>query len=169
MSTEFNAEVQQAYQTRMNDLNYSSSRICQPHAQDLPDEPYSPCYEIPYDKYQESLDWMTKSFFDNLNTTETWMSEKYRSWPRYNLTIVDQSLAPLSASTELYHGLSEVEVPPARPATSQCDPWCSAAMNRQVHFSDMPSRDHALAKCGVIFLNDENFSSHILITCRQTS
>ena len=75
MSTEFNAEVQQAYQNRMNDLNHSSSRIYQPHARDLPNEPYSPCYEIPYDKYQESSDWMTKSFFDNLSTTETWMSE----------------------------------------------------------------------------------------------
>ena len=87
----------------------------------------------------------------------------------HDLTIIDQSIAPLSASAELYQGILDVEVPFIRPDTIQCDPWCSAAMNRQVHSLDMPSRDHALAKCGVIFPGDGVFWSLVLTICRQTS
>ena len=73
------------------------------------------------------------------------------AWLNDDLTTVDQSMATSKASNELYHSHSVVGTPCVRRPTIQCDPWCSAAMNRQVHPSDMLSWDHALAKCGVIF------------------
>ena len=91
------------------------------------------------------------------------------AWLNDDLTTVDQSMATPKASSELYHALSDVEVPSVRPPTIQCDPWCSAAVNRQVHSSDMLSRDHALAKCGVIILGDEDSWSHVITTCRRSS
>ena len=72
------------------------------------------------------------------------------AWLNDNLTTVDKPMATSKAYNELYHGHSEVEIPCVRRPTIQCDPWCSAAMNRQVHPSDMLSRDHTLAECGVI-------------------
>ena len=89
-----------------------------------------------------------------MSSTTTWLND--------DLTTVDQSMATFSAPNEFYHGLSQV------PSTIQCDPWCSAARNRQVQSSDMLSGDHALAKCGVMFPGDVNSETHVLTNCRQS-
>ena len=78
------------------------------------------------------------------------------AWLNDDLTTADQSVATLQASNQLDNGFPDVEVPSIRPRTTQCDPWCSAAMHRQVQSSNMLSWDHALAKCGVILLGVEN-------------
>ena len=85
----------------------------------------------------------------------------------YDLTILDQSMAPLADFDGSYHTL-DVGVPPIRPHTFQCDPWCSAAMNTKVFFSDMTSY-YPHAKCVVTppGLEDSNF--YMSIRCRQNS
>ena len=84
------------------------------------------------------------------------------AWLNDDLTTVDQSMAALSAPNEFCQGISEV------PSTIQCDPWCSAARNRQVQSSDVLSGDHALAKRGVMFSGDVNSKTHMLTNCRQS-
>lgn len=79
MSTQLNAGFLQDHQNRMHDLNNCSSSMYQPHARDLRNEPYSPCYEPLYDNYQMSSDRTNQPYFDNVSNAETWMSEQYRS------------------------------------------------------------------------------------------
>ena len=79
MSTQSNTGFLQDHQNRMHDLNNCSSSMYQPYARDLLNEPYSPCYELPYDKHQMSSDGTNQSYFDNVSNAETWMSEYNRS------------------------------------------------------------------------------------------
>ena len=65
-----------------------------------------------------------------------------------------------------YQGLSDLSVPPRHSHTIQCDPWCSAALSRQVYTSDMTSwGPHA--KCGVTPPSLENSNCYMSIRCRQ--
>ncbi|KAK0510473.1 hypothetical protein JMJ35_006905 [Cladonia borealis] len=130
MSIQSTAGYQQDYQNCMRDLDNSFSSMYETQAHD-PTIAHNPSFfEPPYDNYHISSGRTNESRFDNPIDTEAW---------------INQPMATLRASNEFYHGLSDAGVPSIRPPTIQCDPWCSAAMNRQVHSSDMLSRDHALA------------------------
>ena len=93
------------------------------------------------------------------------MSSNNVLW-NYNLTIVDQSMSILADFGGSYQGLSDLLVPPRHSHTIQCDPWCSAAMNRQVYSSDLtPWNSHA--KCGVTPPSLENSKCYMSMMCSQ--
>ena len=79
MSTQSNPGVQHTHQNRMNDLNISFSSMYQFHAPDPTSGHNSPYVESHYDNYQLSTGQLSRSYFDNLSNTGTWMSEQYPS------------------------------------------------------------------------------------------
>ena len=86
---------------------------------------------------------------------------------KYDLTILDQSMVPPAGFDGSYYRL-DVGVPPIRPHTFQCDPWCSAAVNTEVPFSDMTSY-YPHAKCVVTPPGLEDSKFYMSIRCRQKS